>query len=221
MKTKLIIMGLFFGLVLQGQNQLSNIQRISGEINIGTPATNYTQIENDGTIELIGTATVFDDLQFGAIQLGKTGQANKPDFDNAELGLLFPDNDTTENTGLIGQELHSYKEGSTIYPHIHVIQTGSDTAIFKMKYRIYNIGSNVPAWTYITTNAHTSTWSSGNLHQVLKFPGITMSGKTISCLIDIVIWRSPTDAITGDVLVKTFDIHTEIDGLGSRTEYTK
>lgn len=43
---------------------------------------------------------------------------------------------------------------------------------------------------------------------------------TVSSVMDIKIYRDD-DIVTGDVLVKEFDIHYEINTPGSREEFTK
>jgi hypothetical protein len=181
--------------------------------------TNGIIINSDSAVKLLGNATVWDDLSWSAQQLKSIGVATDlPDYDKTNLGLLFPDNDTTENIGIVGQMLHDWKQGSSIYPHVHVIQTSADTSRWKLKYRVYNRGATVPTvWSVISSTTKEYTWSTGSLHQVINFPAISMTSKTISCNIDMVIYRDPADAITGDVLLKYFDIHYEKDGLGSPT----
>lgn len=171
-------------------------------------------------LKLYNNATQFDDLQFPVGSLKSVGSADKPDYNTTDLGLLFPKNDTTERVGVIVQMPHSWKEGSSISPHVHWLQTSADTATWKIKYRVYNVGGTVPAWTIIASNNHAYTYTSGSIHQIAEFPDITMSGKTLSCIIDMIVYRKDNQ-LAGDALFKQFDIHIEKDGLGSQTESSK
>jgi hypothetical protein len=182
--------------------------------------TNKVTVDSANAVRMTGNATVWNDLVFSSTQLKTIGVAAKPDFSTTELGLLFPQNDTTENVGIIVQMPHFWKEGSSIYPHIHWIQSSADTATWKIKYRVYNIGATIPAWTIITNNNHSSPYTSGTIQQLATFPAISMSGKTLSCIIDIILYRND-NILAGDALLKQFDLHIEQDALGSNSEISK
>ncbi len=193
---------------------------IKGILHVGNGVNNIT-IDTTNSYRMYGSATVWDDLAFESSQLKSVGNSDKPDYDVSNLGLLFPQNDTTERVGHICQMPHRWKEGSSIYPHVHWIQSGADSATWKIKYRVYSIGEAVPsAWTIITSNNHAVTYSSGNIQQLATFPAISMTGKTISCIVDIILYRKD-NILTGDALMKFFDIHFEVDGLGSKDELSK
>lgn len=164
---------------------------------------------------------VWDDLKFPATRL-RQGATLKPDFDTTNIGLLFPQNDATEIAYIIGQFPHARKNGSNISPHIHFIQDEAATPIFKIDYRWYkNGGDPTGSFTTITASTFAFTYTSGSIMQIAIFPDI--DGSTIdkvSSIIDIRLYRDDNN-VTGDVLLKEFDIHYQVDSLGSLQEFTK
>jgi hypothetical protein len=170
---------------------------------------------------LTGTGTVFDDLMVQMTQ-GLQGANAKPDFDNTNVGLLFPNNNSTERVYLNVQLPHNWKEGSTIYPHVHWHQSAATTPVFQMDYRWANIGAAAGSWTTAyTMSTKAATYTSGTIHQISSnAAGIDGTGKTMSSILQIKLYRNDS-AYQGDCLVTSFDIHYEIDSLGSNTEYGK
>ncbi len=180
-----------------------------------------SKFEKDGTLVTDGDATVYDDLRFPFTR-DKQGQSAKPDFDFTNLGLLFPQNDATEIVYLIAQFLHSRKSGSNIYPHLHYVQDEAQEPVFKMDYRWHNNGDDpTGGFTTITASTFVFTYTSGSILQIVSFPAIDGSSiNDVSSMMDIKFYRDD-NVVGGDVLVKEFDIHFEIDTMGSRTEFTK
>jgi hypothetical protein len=199
----------------QGFNIPSNIS--IGDRNAG----NYSQFNEDGTLIANGEASCWDDLRFPVTQT-KQGANLKPDFNTADLGLEFPSGNTAERIYIIAQMPHEYVLATAIRPHIHYVQTSSTVPTFKMMYRWYNNGELVPStFTTISTVENVFEYpGTGSLLQILRFPEIPGAGVKISSVLDIVIYRDDT-VVLGDVLVKEFDIHYQIDMLGSRHEFIK
>lgn len=187
--------------------------------------TNITQTSTGelhmrGTPVLKGAATCWDDMLFPFSQ-AKQGSNLRPDFDQTNVGLLFPRNDATEIIYIVAQIPHSYKEGTDLHPHLHWQQSASTAVTWKMDYKWFNIGTAVPAdFTTIATSTGVITYVSGNLSQLSNFPTITGTGKTISSLLLIKIYRDD-NVTSGDVLGFQFDIHFEKDTIGSRDLLTK
>lgn len=168
----------------------------------------------------------WDDLRFPANN-AKQGQTDEPAFDFTNIGYSMPQNDATQKLYIIAQMQHEWKLESEISPHIHYIQTGETQPTFAMEYRVYKNGSAPPeSFTKLTTADEGSSkglldYTSGDMLQIAEFPMIDMEGiDTVSSIIDIIIYREDND-VSGDVLLKEFDIHYQIDDLGSRLEYTK
>ena len=171
------------------------------------------------------TATAWDDLRAPFTQ-AKQGSNLKPDFDETNVGLLFPQNDDTEIAFIIFQLPHSYKLGSDISPHIHWQQMNSNDVVWKFDYKWFDIGDAVPAnFTTVTESADIITYTSGNLHQMTEFPNLDGSGISgVSSILLVKVYRDDNvdgGAGGGDALAFEFDIHYQIDSLGSFSEYAK
>jgi hypothetical protein len=165
--------------------------------------------------------TQWNDLRFSFTQT-KQGATSLPDFDYTNVGLLFPQNDATEIVYIIGQMPHDYKLGTDIKPHIHWQQSAATAVTWKMDYKWFENGSAVPAsFTPITANSDIFTYTTGNMLQISAFPAINRSGiDSVSSVLLIKLYRDD-NTTTGDVLAFEFDIHYQVDSLGSRLEYTK
>ncbi len=181
----------------------------------------YTGAEED--VDITGQHLIVDlweDLRFPAQAL-KLGATSKPDYDFTNNGLLFPQNDTSEIAYIIAQIPHAFMYGSSLKPHVHFIQTSSSLPTFKLAYRWYDLGQTVPAFTTITSTTAAFTYVSGSIHQLLMFPDITDATiNGISSILDLQLWRDD-NVVTGDVLVKEFDIHYRLDTLGSLSVSSK
>jgi hypothetical protein len=170
---------------------------------------------------LTGAGTVFNDLVFQMTQ-GLQGANAKPDFDNTNVGLLFPNNNTAERVYINVQMPHNWKEGSTIYPHVHWHQSAATTPVFQMDFRWANIGAAAGSFTTAYTMATKAMpYVNGTIHQIsTAAAGIDGTGKTMSSILQIKLYRNDS-AYQGDCLVTSFDIHYEIDSMGSNEEYVK
>lgn len=153
------------------------------------------------------------------------GQANKPDYDFVNLGLLFPQNDPTEIAHIISQMDHRKALGEAIKLHIHFIQTSALVPVFKVQYKFYNQGAGVPGvFTELSTvdgNGPVFTWVSGSLAQIIPFPDIPApTNENISANLDLKIFRDD-NIVIGDVLVKYIDYHYPMDTDGSQGPFIK
>ncbi len=192
-------------------------------------ATNNTTIEADGTLMLNGSATTWDDMLFPFTK----AENNNVTFSNSTVTLTFPSRDASKEIYMIGQLPHRWKVGSTIYPHIHWQQgfanpTPPDYINFRLLYKWFNLGSAVPgSWTTINTtdangNPYVASYSSGNMHQISAWPGIDGTGKTISSIILIKVYRyDPTTGTSSNIPGFQFDFHYEMDMLGSHEALVK
>ena len=178
--------------------------------------TNYATFEKDGSLIFSGSATYWNDL-WVPLTTAKQGQTDKPAFDTTHIGYLFPEGDTTAIMYMIIQMPHGYKEGSTIHPHVHWMQTASGSPVFQMDYRWTNLGDTISASaTYIMSTPELP-YTSGSVHQLSSNPaGISGVGKKISSIMQVKLYRNDS-SYTGNVLTYQFDIHYESDTLGSRT----
>jgi hypothetical protein len=163
------------------------------------------------------------DKSFPATQ-AKLGILNKPDFDFVNLGLLFPENDTSEKVYILDQMWHIKKLGTSLRLHIHFVQNSVNVPKFVCEYRFYNNGETIPGWTTIDTDSGPGlvfTYTSGSIVNLARFPDIpSPSGENVSAILDLIIYRNDSN-VTGDVLVKYIDYHFQVDSDGSRQEFVK
>jgi len=173
---------------------------------------------------LIGGATVWDDLRFPATQIMVNPVLPKPDFDETEVGYLM-DPATTETLLIIAQMPHSWKLESAIVPHVHWMPTSTNTGavLWRLEYKWVNINGTTPgAWS--TVDVLASADGVVGKHFISRFPEISGAGKGMSSLLSMKLSRiggNASDTYTADALLKEFDIHYEIDTIGSREEMVK
>ena len=188
----------------------------------------------DGIHEMQGDNTVFEDLRFPFIGQQIDTSSGRIDYDYQENGIGFQANARypEEPICMISQLSHAIKLGSALYPHIHWIQEQAAFPNWLMEYRIYNNGDTVPAvWTPAIIASHTYAWVAGALLQLSSFPVIDASALTLlSGFVDVRIYRDSTNAsglfggadpVAAVVLAKEFDIHIELNTIGSKTETSK
>lgn len=207
----------------------------AGELRIGDDITgNYTAIEADGTLEFNGDATVWDDLK-GPLVKAKAPVADFPTYaqvadDGAgsvgTFGYYFADG---EYLFVTHQIPHDWKEGSTIYPHIHFETTSDVDPADNFKFGYEYTWTNITADRAATTSGEDEDISTGvdsdTMHQIANIPtaGIAGTGKTISSIIVFRIYRAAAvgDNYADDVIITDFDIHYEKDTIGSRGVVSK
>jgi hypothetical protein len=165
--------------------------------------------------------SLWEDLRFPA-SLIRQGATTKPDFDTTNIGLLFPQNDDAEIAYLIAQLPHAYLLESDLHCHIHWVQTGATFPTWKIDYRWYENDSDpTGGFTTLPVNTGKFSYSSGSLMQISEFSEISGSGKnTISSILEVKLYRDDND-VAGDILLKEFDIHYQLDQPGSGQEYVK
>lgn len=183
--------------------------------------TNEIILDTTSHLKFTGTQTYWDDITFPATQLKSVGVADKPDFDKTNLGLLFPQNDTTESVGLICHIPHGVTWNSKLYPHVHYIQTGANAVTWGIKYMLIRGGVVVPStWTVDYATDRVFTYTSGSIEQISSFNPIQLPSSFLSPSLLVILYRKD-NTTTGDVRLIQFDIHCEFDMLGSRQEFIK
>ncbi len=193
----------------------------------------------DGTLHSVNqTYTNWNDIRVSATST-KLGGSKDPTFskifDNGSGSqgvFTYVFSNTTEEEVYFAVQLpHNWKEGTALSPHVHWIgQTnggaGQDVC-WALEYSIATIGSTFGNTTIIhgDTN-HLSETIVANKHYLTELTDITMTGNKISTMLICRLFRDATDSVgvddyPNDVALLEFDIHYQIDSLGSQTEYTK
>lgn len=131
---------------------------------------------------------------------------------------------------------HSWKQGTTIYPHLHWIPkttAATGNVEWNLDYSWANYDPTTPEiFPAITTTTVTATAPAGGFtaraHTITALTtnndGIDGAGKKISSILICRIWRkadNAADTYAYDAGVLYLDFHIQVDGWGSKTEYVK
>ena len=171
----------------------------------------------------------WDDLKFPATAVNPPGQAADPDFDTTNGTWLF-DASGTETIFLIAQMPHAWKEGSLIKPHVHWYKSTSagGNVMWQLDYKKFPIGevgdAAFTALTATTTVSGTPDNDTAQEHLLTSFADIDMTGMTLSDMLLMKVSRiggNAADTYGADCALMEFDIHFQIDTLGSEHLYTK
>ncbi len=182
----------------------------------------------DKTIEL--TEAVWDDYVTPLGPNNWNGVSNNPVltklFDDGSgsqgvYGYVFSNGDEAIITI---QMPHKWKEGTTIYPHIHFMCTSdvdpTDKFGVEFEYTWVDIGEDFAGNTTLTTTDIDTGVDTDDMHQVGYIPtaGIDGTGHTISSILLCRIKRvaATSDDYAGGIAFLDFDVHYQIDTIGSR-----
>lgn len=169
-------------------------------------------------------APQWEDLRFSAVGINPPGAASDPTRDTTDGRLVFAAA-ATNIIALQAQFPHQWKEGSSIEAHIHWSPSNNDTGnvLWKMQYQVANVNGVFPGvWTPLEVLSAGA--GVAETHQMATFEAIDMTGKTVSNMMLILISRiggDGTDTFTGTAKLAEFDIHYQIDTVGSRTSTRK
>jgi len=196
---------------------------------------NYTAIETDGTMAAHGDATCYrDELQ----QLAGSrleSPASHIILSAAEAALTFKQTCIypTDYAFMSIQLNHDWMLGGAIQPHLHWWQVSAATPNWVIEYRwqiqgaAKTAGLTPAAW---VSNAFT--YDAGTLNQITVFADITppVGYGQVSDIIQFRLYRDMTnvstlfsgaDPVAADIDAVNFDVHIQIDMLGSRQRYVK
>ncbi|MBI3138986.1 MAG: hypothetical protein HYZ15_10405 [Sphingobacteriales bacterium] len=127
---------------------------------------------------------------------------------------------------------HSWKEGTTIYPHLHWVpkSSASGNVEWNFEYSWVNYDPNTPQQfpAYTTSTVISTGPFTATTHKITSLTasnaGISGTGKKISSILVCRIWRNSStsgDTYNADAGVLFVDFHIQVDGWGSRSEYEK
>lgn len=195
---------------------------------------NYLQYSKAGSIESFSHSSEYqsnwDDLKFPATAINPPGAASDPDRESTSGMLLF-DAAGTELIYALAQMPHGWKEGSTISPHVHWQKTTSaaGNVAWRLQYKHSPIGEVMDAaWTDLgmvtSPVAGTPDNDTADEHLLTSLGQISMAGYTLShCMLFQLsrVGGDASDTYGADARLIEFDLHYEIDALGSEQQYIK
>lgn len=201
-------------------------------VRIGDGGTsNYTRFHEDGTMELVGRATVWDDIRIVPGSFDRPGVADPAMVVyNVNAGGVntylweFAKNDIASFTI---QLPHSYHEGENIYVHVHWTpgargnEESGNTVGWKVDYSWANIDGSFP--TMGTADLSDACAGTDHKHQMTPEVAITGTGKKASSILLCNIKRTDTgtddtwDSTTSGQLpmILEIDFHFPINSLGT------
>lgn len=188
----------------------------------------YTEIEKDGTIEFLGEATTWDDIQVGISNI-RIPVANAPTerLYNHGIGggVTFPVLGFALNNYLYFdvQTSHSMKLSTILNNHIHFILPNTTNIGDKFKFQLdvivagINVAFAAPAGTPFTAE-HTIVANDNTTHRLLNIANVPAANTTISTLYSCRFTRVAASAneYASEVYIKYIDCHYEKDSTGSR-----
>lgn len=200
-------------------------------LQVGT-SPNYAYIEADGTFRVTGSATAFEDLRVDGLSArpGVVAPTDETGFrgNSSFQARNFVDNQADEIQFDV-QMPHSWNAGSPIYPHVHfspwITGTASvQAARFVLDYYWADVNGTFPTGssTYQMTYTWTGSFQWKHLIATNASP-LSSTGKSLSSILKCRLYRDNTVAsnLGGKITFLYFDIHYEVDSLGSSQEYTK
>lgn len=211
--------------------KLTGNTEITGSLNVSNTSGSVNISEHG--ILLSGSATMFDDLTADITRAKTVG--THVTFNDTEDTLDFSNLSSLSDYAVqIFQIKHGWKVGSVVYPHIHFFQTEDLLPNLLLEYR-WQINGEVKtdSWTRLPFNGAAFPFPPGpvTLNQIMYTPPLTPPiGSELSDVIQTRIIRDMSNAsglftspdnYTGNVSVTSFDIHIELDTLGSNLQYIK
>jgi len=171
------------------------------------------------------TGIAWDDIR--APGLAMRTNATAPDLIDLGGGILaygFAGGGTTEQVYGALQIPHTYKQGTTLHPHVHYARTDTATgsAVWAIDYTVTDIDELFVATARLS--AVTSP-TSGYGHKYLDLGDISGSGISgVSAMLMFRLFRPSDDShddYPSDMALLEFDMHYQVDSLGSDAETTK
>jgi hypothetical protein len=204
-------------------------------------ANNYTDWDVTGHQTMAGNARPWRDQLTDSLNLKVQGTGISTD--TTESLVNFDYNAAYNATPASADYLycnvqlnHDRYLASSLYPHIHWLQAKNYAPNFLLEYRWQiNGGAKVTSWTKLLCNTLAFVYSSGTKHQISYAAGIAAPvGSAISDIVQFRIYRDTGNVSTlfggacpyntggnASAGVLAFDVHFQIDSLGSTDEYTK
>lgn len=209
---------------------------------IGTEGTNNTTFESDGTMVFNGDATVFDDIMVfpdatnrggsnGPVWGGQASEYFRNNGSGSQGVFLWMFSKSSEQELYFSVQIpHSYKIGTTLYPHIHwTTKTGTPTGtdvVWGLEYTVVAIGGTFGNTTILTANSLIPgmTPTGTGQHLITPLGTIPGTGLGISSVLICRVFRAAangSDTFDNETGLLGIDFHFQKDTEGSRTDFTK
>lgn len=207
------------------QRYLTWLDPFSDGLSVTYDETGRATMEIDYRLRF--TDTAWDDHRVSVDNI-TLGTANKPTAVPYKGGLIL---EFSNQAILVNEEIgyftvqmpHKWKEGTTIYPHLHWLGENNDAgdARWLLTVSWANVYEAFPdESTLIATAANNPT---SDVHNIASFGPLDGTGKTLSSMMICSIKRNSSDS--GDTYgsgarLLEFDFHYEVDKIGSDEQFS-
>jgi len=207
MSRVVVIILLFVSVICLGQNNVLYLN-------------NMVSVDTNG-VRLLNNATCFDDLHFDFSRANK-GVADYPSFNADSMWYHFTVDTTSPSMCIvyfIGQPSHNWKERTNLQPHVHYHYTvGQGVPTFRLKMKWFNMDEMTGGYKYYILSGNTGTIN--NSMQLCYLNYLSGAGKKINSIMVMQLYLVSQTG-SGGIDAYFFDMHYEIDGLGSSTITSK
>jgi hypothetical protein len=201
----------------------------TGKVRIGSasPSADYTEFETDGTMRMVGNATVFKDIVIPIVD--RSAGSNRPSlspFIGNIQAYSFAVNDIVYCDFI---ELpHDWKEGSEIEFHLHWATSKSYSVEEKLQWELFfttaNMGEVFPSQTTLTKEVVIPIGTASLQHFYTSMGTFDTTGLKIGAVMGLTVRRIAKTA--GGVesaapYLLDVGIHYEADTIGSRLRASK
>jgi len=189
---------------------------------IGSPTGNIT-ISSEGDLKLNGNATQWEDMTMPINTAKTTGSTNVPSFDVFKNGTYAYSFVAGDQIFATQQMSHSYKLNSTIYQHVHMTPSSTNTGnvTICIEYTKADVNGIFPN---TITSCGVKYMNGTNSQHILDMAGDIGSFSGLSGIINARIYRNATttgSAYADKVFILAYDLHYQKDSIGSNEEYVK
>ena len=214
--------GAYLPLLRDGDGVYINLSS-GGETYVGG-IDDYTKFEADGTMEMNGDATVWEDLNFDPDRSGGAVATRPVEVIINNVVHSEFDSGNNEYCGGVEELPHHYKLGTTLYPHIHLfLKNGEAVGTTGVTFTFYwelrqSTGTTSGSVPLAATSVQLGTTAGANKLDIYDNTGFAGSAE-LGAQLAVTIARTAGDA--GDIVVTTYGVHYEIDTIGSRSLMSK
>ena len=188
---------------------------------------NYVSFDEQGRYIDVGDSSVMrDDIRVSANSTFINPLTSKPDYVTfiSNTKTFHFDAGADETVTFAIQLPHSYKEGTDLEVHIHWSPTSTNTGNVAWLFEYTAIAIDGTFSAVDTTSAIQAGSGTAYAHQVAEFAAVISGiGLTISSMIMCALTRDVDydDDYSGEAAFLEFDLHYQMDSLGSRWEDLK
>jgi len=183
---------------------------------------------------------VYDDMIQPLMGKRLDSSSGKLDYDWANKGVSIADSTSiTNDTHKLHygyQVNHKFKLDGIVDFHIHWIQSQAAVPNWWIRYRLWQNGNPVTSWVEDKLSEGAFTYTSGTILAIhdatneVDLNSVIPGGIDVSDFIDVELTRdsnnasglfSGSDPVSGNVIVKGFDPHLQVDSNGSMLKWSK